>query len=111
MNEHTPGPLTVHGPSLGGTPCDDGGDYAIYDSEGFIIAEAICKVGRAQTPGRYITRPAKANATLWAAAPELYGATKAASEYYEMLEQATGVEHPVLKQLRAALALIDKETT
>ncbi len=44
-----------------------------------------------------------------AAAPALYKALQSAAKYYEMLERATGVEHPVLKEIRAALALVKKE--
>lgn len=67
---YTPAPLTVKGPSPGldrGT--DDGGDYAIVDAENHIIGEAFHLVARGG-----VTKPAKANATLWAAAPELLNA-------------------------------------
>lgn len=47
---------------------------------------------------------AEGNARLIAAAPELFEACKLACEYYEMLENATGVEHGVLKELRQAIA-------
>ena len=66
----TKGPLNIMGPSPGGGPNDDGGDYAVLDSAGCIIGEAICRV----EPGE--TRDARANATLWAAAPEMYKALK-----------------------------------
>ena len=42
---------------------------------------------------------------LHAAAPAMYEALKIAAEYYEMLEMAAGVEHPVLYKIRAALEL------
>ena len=45
-----------------------------------------------------------ANAQLIAAAPELLEACKSACDYYEMLERATSVEHPVLSELRQAIA-------
>lgn len=54
---HTPGPWTFVGPSPGGTACDDGGDYAIIQSNG-VIAEAIHRVNET----RY--EDAKANARL-----------------------------------------------
>ena len=73
---HTPGPLTIKGPSSGGTPCDDGGDYAIYDTDGYIIGEAIRKVGRDRHGCSIIVRNAKQNAELWAAAPALAAENK-----------------------------------
>ena len=39
------------------------------------------------------------------AAPAMRKALVNAGEYYEMLEEATGIEHPVLKEIRAALDL------
>ena len=73
---HTLGPLTIKGPSPGdNTGCDDGGDYAIIDGKGKIIAEAISKVDFAGGGG-YDTRPAKANAQLYAAAPDLLEACR-----------------------------------
>ena len=54
--------------------------------------------------------PTEANARLIAAAPTLYKALQSAAEYYKMLESATGVKHPVLEEIRAALALADGET-
>jgi hypothetical protein len=44
------------------------------------------------------------NCPLHAAAPELLEAAKSATAYYEMLERSTGVEHGVLKKLRAAIS-------
>jgi hypothetical protein len=49
---------------------DECGDCAIIDSDGQIIGEAFQRVSRDST------RPAKANAQLWAAAPSLYEAAK-----------------------------------
>mgnify|MGYP001563716785 CR=1 FL=1 len=64
--QHTPGPLTIHGPSDGKMRgLDDGGDYAILDADGHIIGEAIRRVG----PNEYAA--AEANARLWAAAPRI----------------------------------------
>lgn len=72
---HTPGPLTITGPSggirHGRFQVDDGGDYAIIDSAGKIIGEAIRLVAECDE------RPAQANACLWAAAPDLLAACKA----------------------------------
>ena len=66
MTKFTPGPLTIHGPSPGGTSYDDGGDYAIRDPKGHIIGEAICFVESSYTP-----MPAEDNARLWAASPNM----------------------------------------
>ena len=49
------------------------------------------------------------NAMLFRAAPEIHKALKSAGKYYEMLENATGVEHPVLEEIRAALALVKEK--
>ena len=95
MNEakFTKGPLGIEGPSLGGGPNDDGGDFAICDSTGAIIGEAICKTG----PGEYY--PARENATLWAAAPEMYEAL------YRVFEASYADLHPEDRALvTAALA-------
>ena len=70
MSEHTQEPLTIHGPSDGKGPYDDGGDYAIVDPDGKIIGEAIHKVDHTEF------RPAEANARLWAAAPDLLAASQ-----------------------------------
>lgn len=60
MKTYTHGPLTTSGPSPGGTPLDDGGDYSVLDADGKIIGEAIHRVGDTEY------RPARANARLWA---------------------------------------------
>ena len=62
---HSTGPLTIHGPSPGTGPYDDGGDYAIVEN-GKIIGEAIHRVDAAE----YVD--AEANARLWAAAPRMF---------------------------------------
>ncbi|HUT87762.1 MAG TPA: hypothetical protein VMX15_06735 [Candidatus Heimdallarchaeota archaeon] len=62
----TKGPLSIKGPSLGEMANDAGGDYAILDEEGLIIGESFCRVSTDEI------RPARENATLWAAAPEMY---------------------------------------
>ena len=69
MAKFTPGPLTIHGPSPGGTPYDDGGDYAIHDNNGHIIGEAIRFCEKSYTP-----MPSKENALLWSAAPAMFEA-------------------------------------
>lgn len=65
--KHTPGPLSIRKAEDTDNP-----DWAIVDIEGRIIGEAFDLV--------YfdIRRPAKANARLWAAAPEMYKALKIA---------------------------------
>ena len=66
---HTPGPLTINGPSPGGSDMDDGGDYAIVTGDQ-IIGEAIRKTA----PSTF--QPAEANARLWAASPDLLAALR-----------------------------------
>ncbi len=69
---HTLGPLTITDPSPGlDRTIDDGGDFAIIDADNHVIGQAHNLVARG------VSRPAKANATLWAAAPELLEALKA----------------------------------
>lgn len=63
MSEHTTGPLRVS--EAVSKKLDERGDCAIIDSAGKIVGEAFALVG----PGE--TRPARANADLWAAAPDL----------------------------------------
>ena len=80
-NEFTPGPWKINGPSKGlaSDPCDDGGDYAIRASlpnagdnkRPYILAEVIERVDYS------VFAPAKANAVLIAAAPDLLEACKA----------------------------------
>jgi len=58
---HTKGPFTVVGPSTGKQRgFDDGGDYAVLDQMGLVVAEAFRKVDRAEE------RPAFFNASLLA---------------------------------------------
>ncbi len=71
MSGHTPGPWRTSGPSKVVSAISDGGDYAILDADGEIIAEAIRQVG----PSDF--RPANANARLIAAAPDLLEALEA----------------------------------
>jgi hypothetical protein len=61
--KHTPGPLTIAAGLYG--------DFAILDKDNRIIGEAYYKVG----PDEY--KPAKHNARLWAAAPDLLAACEA----------------------------------
>lgn len=79
----TPSPLTIKGPSPGGTALDDGGDYAILDETRHIIGEAICRVGTATFVD------AEANAKLWAASPELLEACRAICAWAKRLGQDT----------------------
>ena len=64
-----------------------------------------CRVLWNRYTGEYIIKYCPEHA----AAPALHKALRSAAEYYEMLERATGVEHPVLEEIRAALALAEKE--
>lgn len=70
MSKHTPGPWTITGPGKYIPGFSDGGDYAIEDAAGQIIAEAIHQVDRSEF------RPAEANARLIAAAPEMLEALR-----------------------------------
>lgn len=63
---------------------DDGGDYALVNANGHIVGEAIRWVAVGTEA------PARANATLWAAAPELYEAAKAALYTFSELLDALG---------------------
>ncbi len=76
QSKHTPGPLTVRGPSPGGGSMDDGGDYAILNERGHIVGEAYRKVGR-NNFGVTFEADAEANARLWAAAPDLLAVCEA----------------------------------
>ncbi len=60
----TPGPRSTKGPSRPGPEAPDGGDFAVTDRDGEIIAEAFRRVGRDEDA----VRPAAANAALMAAA-------------------------------------------
>ena len=69
----TPGPLTIKR-SLS-SDNTGGYDYAIIDEAGQIIAETYEHVGVGRELGAvYDKRPARANAVLFAAAPDLYEA-------------------------------------
>jgi hypothetical protein len=75
--KHTPGPFTVAGPSydrLDPTKC---GDYALVNGNGHIVAEAFRLVAED------IELPAKANAYLFAAAPDLYAAASYAFNHLD----------------------------
>ena len=112
--KHTLGPLTTKGPSVKKLPHTDGGDYAIIDSKGKIIAEAIYKVGRDDF------RPALANAKLYAAAPDLLEACEAVLDVIQATDlngvalwirppyQAAAVHETATERLDAALARAGK---
>ena len=50
------------------------------------------------------------NARLIAAVPNMLKALENAGSYYQMLETATGVKHPVLQEIEAAIVQATKET-
>lgn len=60
----TPGPRSTKGPSRSRPESPEGGDFAVMDRDGEIIAEAFRRVGRDEDA----VRPAAANAALMAAA-------------------------------------------
>ena len=66
----TPGPLTVKGPCAADNT--GGHDYAVVDDAGNVVAECFEHVG--PDGARYERRPARANAILYASAPELVDA-------------------------------------
>ena len=86
--KHTLGPLTIAVSSPGlDRGIDDGGDFAIVDVNGHVIGQAHQLVA----PGVMV--PAKANATLWAAAPELLAALERALTTTQEIERVTGQRH------------------
>lgn len=97
--KHTPGPLIVHrAPKADNT---GGFDYCVVDSDEKIIAEFFEHVGFLDKLKKsYSVRPALANATLYAAAPEMLEALEAAqqeflglSAYLETCDPAVMVEN------------------
>ena len=99
--KHTPGPLTVH---------PQGDACGIYDGEK-LIGDAY---GRAPAPWELPTYPAQANAQLWAAAPELLEACKAALVELEGLDATfEGLDESTYESLfilRAAIAKAEGTT-
>lgn len=70
--KHTPGPLTILGPSKPTSDTPQGGDYAITDARGRIVAEAFARCSDA--PDGLL--PARENALLFAGAPDLLAYAK-----------------------------------
>lgn len=70
MSNHTKGPWTIRGPSRPTLDSPDGGDYAILDGEGQIIAETFFRTDV------HTTRPSRANAVLISKAPQLFAELK-----------------------------------
>jgi len=77
---YTKGPLRISGPSQGREPDDDGGNYAIIESGGIIIGEAFHCIGK----DAY--RDARANARLWASAPDLLDELRLIVEGWDAIE-------------------------
>ena len=73
---HTPGPLTITGPSDRRLPYDYGGDYVIRAEDGRIIAETF------HLTGEDATEDAQANAQLFATAHKLLDACEMLVEWY-----------------------------
>ncbi|MFA6046918.1 MAG: hypothetical protein WC718_18185 [Phycisphaerales bacterium] len=105
--KHTPGPFTVHGPSLDRIDPTKCGDYAICNEQGHIVAEAYRLVAND------VELPAEANARLFASAPDLLaenerlrGVVEAAQAYRHTRDQgAAGAES--YHRLCLALARLD----
>lgn len=74
MMRHTLGLRVVERKSV---KWDEAGDHAIVDREGKIVGEAFATVDH------WEKRPAKANAHLWAASPQMYEAAKAVLAAFE----------------------------
>lgn len=89
---HTPGPLTIEGPTQRQLPNDLGGDYAILSPDGKIIAECFHVVDEETYAD------ALANARLLAAAPDLL----------EACEDAAWLLRTDSHALKVALAAIAK---
>lgn len=119
MSEHTTSPLTIS--KSRPLSRDNMGDFAIQDAYGYIIGEAYEIVGRkagpikngeghvigqAIIPGEYITRPAEANARLWAAAPDLLEALEIALNTVECasIDVQTGADLPWYTLAKRAIA-------
>lgn len=104
----TPGPRSTKGPSRSRPESPEGGDFAVMDRDGEIIAEAFRRVGRDEDA----VRPAAANAALMAAAdPDtiraLLGERDALREALQGLRDAlpSATTHPAIQAARAALAI------
>jgi hypothetical protein len=99
VGEPTPGPWAMKGPSSGRGQYDDGGDYAVLDAEGFIVAEAFNLVGLGNP------RPAKENARLIAAAPDLLAALVEIAGHWPSEDKTSAEDYRVLRGIaRAAVA-------
>lgn len=96
---HTPGPLTIEGPTQRQLPNDLGGDYAILSPDGKIIAECFHVVDEETYAD------ALANARLLAAAPDLLEACEDAAW---LLRDAAWLLRTDSHALKVALAAIAK---
>lgn len=84
MNEHSSGPWMAHGPAKPSLDAPEGGDWCIQDGGTNVIAETFYRVHE----GVGGTRPAEANARLFAAAPDLLAACKNARDIIATDRQA-----------------------
>lgn len=103
---HTPGPLTIQGPSQPSSDTPEGGDYAIRDTTGKIIAETFARVDY----GSAGLRPALDNARLFAAAPDLLEALILLREEMRLSGNAEAKDYGWPKAIQATDAAIAKAT-
>lgn len=96
--KHTQGDWTIRRAK---TPDNTGGyDYAVLDKDGAVIGEAFEHVGKLGTS--YDVRPAKANATMFAAAPDLLEACQSILEHWASGNFSRGQE--LWAKLKSAIA-------
>jgi hypothetical protein len=96
---HTPGPLEISGPSNGlNKIIDDGGNYAMLEG-GHIIGEAHHYIG-----GGLPYADAEANARLWASAPDLLAACKAALHGLTLADTEQDEIDAIKSQIQQAIA-------
>lgn len=102
MSGWTPGPWSIQRASQPNGP-EKSWDYAIYDSEQTVIAEAFEKVGYGDVQG-YKVRPVEANARLIVSAPCLAGAAKGVIDWIEgHFSRDVDADADAVENLRSAL--------
>jgi hypothetical protein len=79
--KHTAGPLTLVGPSRPTLDTPEGGDYAVYDAHGQIIAETFARSSLTER------HPARENAMLFAAATDLLRELQHAVHWFDQITQ------------------------
>lgn len=95
--QHTPGPLSA-------VRATQGGDYAVKDRDNNIVAECFEDI---REQGESAIEEAKANATLYAAAPELLEALTTLRAVARSMEAERDSEKPTEDEYQAALVAAD----